>query len=70
MKPRQLKLYCRCSTTLVKKINPEIKTFCLGPFVNGRLHKDDIDLLHRHFGHCVANDISDNILKTAFKLVQ
>jgi hypothetical protein len=70
--PRQLRFIVAVLKRWRKNIslNPEMKTSFFLPFVNGRLHNEDINLLHRRFCYGVANNISDNMLKTAFKLVQ
>jgi hypothetical protein len=70
IKPHQLGL--RFVVAVLQRWGTEINyyLFTFAAFVNGRLHNADIDLLHRRFCHGVANNISDNMLKTAFKLVQ
>jgi hypothetical protein len=61
--------YIRISTPKSSVFKSRNKNVCL-PFANGRLYNEDIDLLQRRFCRDVANNISDNMLKTAFKLVQ
>jgi hypothetical protein len=63
MKPYQLRFIVAVLQRWWKKYMSKSRNKKVSlPSVNGRLHNED-------FCHAVANNISDNMLKTAFKLV-